>query len=126
LDRDTLSLLSTLFSFFYLLHTFIFSNTKYLMNILVIMVDKEKAIMQILRWVKLWGFFCFNWIVLFAITHVIVHCFLRCINHERKVKYGHVMFQKRGLKFLDDLHWLFDHLNINVEAKCGSPLTSAL
>jgi hypothetical protein len=96
------------------------------MNILVIMVDKEKAIMQILRWVKLWGFFCFNWIVLFAITHVIVHCFLRCINHERKVKYGHVMFQKRGLKFLDDLHWLFDHLNINVEAKCGSPLTSAL
>jgi hypothetical protein len=27
------------------------------------------------------------------------------------------MFQKRGLKFLDDLHWLFDLLNINVEAK---------
>ncbi|ONM16841.1 hypothetical protein ZEAMMB73_Zm00001d003374 [Zea mays] len=37
----------------------------------------------------------------------------RCNNPERGLECGHVKFQKRGPKYLDDLHRLFDKVHVS-------------
>jgi hypothetical protein len=64
--------------------------------------------------------------LLYVVSNLAKFILQRCNNPERGIKCVHVKFRKRGPKYLDDLHLLFEKVHVTgASASCPGDIPSS-